>query len=172
LTRVGDCETAYREAFGPLRRQFNLAFFKRLEIDDEYNVRGELAEPFDTLLGDDLRRAVAVRASEELQDAVEDTLRRRDAEGVFVQNDQRPREAALALVGAASVSAPSKRGGFSPVSLVRMRGLEPPPGFPDTDLNRARLPIPPHPRAVGSEDIAPGLNSERRTRRPYAARSR
>jgi|HubBroStandDraft_2_1064218.scaffolds.fasta_scaffold01528_2 hypothetical protein len=29
---------------------------------------------------------------------------------------------------------------------MRMRGLEPPPGFPDTDLNRARLPIPPHPR--------------------------
>jgi hypothetical protein len=48
---------------------------------------------------------------------------------------------------------------------MRMRGLEPPPGFPDTDLNRARLPIPPHPRAVRSEDIAPGLNSGRRTRR-------
>jgi hypothetical protein len=30
---------------------------------------------------------------------------------------------------------------------MRMRGLEPPPGCPDTDLNRARLPIPPHPRA-------------------------
>jgi hypothetical protein len=32
---------------------------------------------------------------------------------------------------------------------MRMRGLEPPPGCPDTDLNRARLPIPPHPRARG-----------------------
>ena len=32
-------------------------------------------------------------------------------------------------------------------TMVRMRGLEPPPGCPDTDLNRARLPIPPHPRA-------------------------
>lgn len=102
LTRVGDCETAYREASGTMRRQFNLAFFKRLEIDDEYNVRGELAEPFDTLLGDDLRRAVAVRASEELQDAVEDTLRRREAEGVLVQNDQRPREPERFLVGAGS----------------------------------------------------------------------
>ena len=28
-----------------------------------------------------------------------------------------------------------------------MRGLEPPRGYPHTDLNRARLPIPPHPRA-------------------------
>jgi len=29
---------------------------------------------------------------------------------------------------------------------MRMRGLEPPRGYPHTDLNRARLPIPPHPR--------------------------
>ena len=30
--------------------------------------------------------------------------------------------------------------------LMRMRGLEPPRGCPHTALNRARLPIPPHPR--------------------------
>ena len=41
-------------------------------------------------------------------------------------------------------------------TTMRMRGLEPPPGLPDTDLNRARLPIPPHPRGEGSEDIARG----------------
>jgi hypothetical protein len=29
---------------------------------------------------------------------------------------------------------------------MRMRGLEPPRAFAHTDLNRARLPIPPHPR--------------------------
>jgi site-specific DNA recombinase len=39
--------------------------------------------------------------------------------------------------------------------MVRMRGLEPPPSCLDTDLNRARLPIPPHPRGEGAEDIAP-----------------
>jgi hypothetical protein len=44
---------------------------------------------------------------------------------------------------------------------MRMRGLEPPPGFPDTDLNRARLPIPPHPRGHG-EHIA------RRAPEPHA----
>jgi hypothetical protein len=33
-----------------------------------------------------------------------------------------------------------------PVLAMRMRGLEPPRGCPHTDLNRARLPIPPHPR--------------------------
>jgi hypothetical protein len=32
---------------------------------------------------------------------------------------------------------------------MRMRGLEPPPSYLDTDLNRARLPIPPHPRGAG-----------------------
>ena len=35
-------------------------------------------------------------------------------------------------------------------TVMRMRGLEPPRGCPHTDLNRARLPIPPHPRAVRS----------------------
>ena len=33
---------------------------------------------------------------------------------------------------------------------MRMRGLEPPRPYGHTDLNRARLPIPPHPRAVDS----------------------
>jgi hypothetical protein len=33
-----------------------------------------------------------------------------------------------------------------PDLAMRMRGLEPPRGCPHTDLNRARLPIPPHPR--------------------------
>jgi DNA invertase Pin-like site-specific DNA recombinase len=126
LTRVGDCMAAYREAAGPLRRQFNLAFFKRLLIDDEYNVTGELAEPFDTLLGDNLRRAAAIRANEELQGAVEDVIRRRGAVGVPFQNDQHPREPERSLVGAESGSSVSFRGGFSPASLVRPRGLEPP----------------------------------------------
>jgi hypothetical protein len=35
---------------------------------------------------------------------------------------------------------------LEPNHLVRMRGLEPPRAFAHTDLNRARLPIPPHPR--------------------------
>ena len=39
---------------------------------------------------------------------------------------------------------PGKRG---EALLMRMRGLEPPRARAHTDLNRARLPIPPHPRA-------------------------
>jgi site-specific DNA recombinase len=125
LTRVGDCAAAYLEAAGTLRRQFNLAFFTRLEIDHDCNVQGELAEPFDALLGDDLRRAAAVKANEELQEAVEDAIRRRAAAGVFIQNEQHQREPGRPLVGAGT-SMPSRRGGFSPASLVRPSGLEPP----------------------------------------------
>ncbi len=39
--------------------------------------------------------------------------------------------------------------GYNMTKMVRMRGLEPPPSYLDTDLNRARLPIPPHPRDAG-----------------------
>jgi hypothetical protein len=39
------------------------------------------------------------------------------------------------------------------VMAMRMRGLEPPRGFPHTDLNRARLPIPPHPRLAGRRTV-------------------
>ncbi len=65
LMRAGDCEGAYLEATGRMRRQFNLAFFKRLVIGDEGTVSGELAEPWDVILGDELRRAVAVQESRE-----------------------------------------------------------------------------------------------------------
>ena len=41
---------------------------------------------------------------------------------------------------------PRREGGRSPPSRMRMRGLEPPRPERHTDLNRARLPIPPHPR--------------------------
>jgi site-specific DNA recombinase len=153
VNRVGDCAAAYGAAADRMRRQFNLAFFKRLLLDDEGMVSGELAEPFELLLGEELRRAAVAQASDELREAVDEALRRRSSEGRLVPNDQRP-QGPEALVGAAATSTLSGCGGFSPKTLVRMRGLEPPPGFPDTDLNRARLPIPPHPRAGESEDTA------------------
>jgi site-specific DNA recombinase len=163
LTRLGDCETAYREASGPLRRQLNLAFFRRLLIDDEYNVEGELAEPFDVLLGDELRRAVAVRANQELRDGITEVIRQRDAEGIVIENEQHPREPGRSLVGAASATTSFFGGGSTTEHMVRMRGLEPPPGCPDTDLNRARLPIPPHPRSwpYRYRDSNPGFRHER-----------
>jgi hypothetical protein len=47
---------------------------------------------------------------------------------------------------------------------MRMRGLEPPPGCPDTDLNRARLPIPPHPRTGRAADDTARTGCKRASR--------
>jgi hypothetical protein len=49
---------------------------------------------------------------------------------------------------------------------MRMRGLEPPPGCPDTDLNRARLPIPPHPRAGEQAKISHAPTQQEQAREP------
>ncbi len=127
LTRAGDCETAYREASGPLRRQFNLAFFRHLHIDDDYNVSGELTEPFDSLLGPELRRAVAVRASEALNDAVARELRHRTDDGTSLENEEHPREPAEPLSVGASTTAFSYGGGSSTEDMVPRAGLEPAP---------------------------------------------
>jgi site-specific DNA recombinase len=162
LTRVGDCAQAYAAASGKLRRQFNLAFFKRLLIDDDYNVDGELAEPFEMLLGEELRRAVVAQEAEELRDSVEEALRRSGSQEPE-PGDERPQEAEEPLVGARSIVGPPLGDGFSTKILVRLRGLEPPPGFPDTDLNRARLPIPPQPRAVRKRRYRTGPRPSRST---------
>jgi hypothetical protein len=53
-----------------------------------------------------------------------------------------------------------------------MRGLEPPPGCPDTDLNRARLPIPPHPRVGEEANIASARAVAVTMKTPPARRAR
>jgi site-specific DNA recombinase len=93
LALIQDCEGAYLSASDKLRRQFNQAFFKRILIDDTYTVTGELAEPFDTLLSEEIRLAAARRAHLELMDAVEAVFRPRD--------DDMPLDPELALAGAA-----------------------------------------------------------------------
>ena len=122
LARVGDCETAYREASATMRRQFNLAFFKRLVIDDEYGVTGELAEPFDLILGDDLRLAAAIKAEEDAR-AVE-LVKGLPAIGVEARSEQHPREPEQVLVGAGSTPT-SEVGGCGLVNMVELVGLEP-----------------------------------------------
>src|SRR5580692_556471 len=116
LARAGDCQAAYREATDRMRRQFNLAFFKRLVISDEGAVSGELAEPWDVILGEELRRAVAVREAESLKDAIEQAEHNKK---------RHPREPELALVGA-TPAANDEGDGWSPNILVRPSGLEPP----------------------------------------------
>jgi site-specific DNA recombinase len=126
LTRAQDCEGAYREASDSMRRQFNLAFFRRLLLNDDYKVTGELAEPFDVILGDDLRRAAVMQADQELREAVEEALRRRAARGLLVQNDQHPREPERLPVGAGA-PASSKSRGWNATHMVPRAGLEPAP---------------------------------------------
>jgi site-specific DNA recombinase len=129
---------AYREATPRMRRQFNLAFFTRLLIWDDYTVKGELKEPFATLLGDDLRRIASAHAEEELHravldqeaheltDAIRQAERQRDIQDKEEPDEQRPPEPIPALVGAEGPPTPSFGGGFSPKIMVRSSGLEPP----------------------------------------------
>src|SRR6185436_11875328 len=46
-------------------------------------------------------------------------------------------------------------GQIAPEMVMRMRGLEPPRAEAHTDLNRARLPIPPHPRLREIDSVPP-----------------
>ena len=129
LTRAGDCQSAYDEASDRMRRQFNLAFFKRLVIHDEATVAGELAEPWDVILSDELRRAVAAQEAEDLKDAIERAER---------EQAQRPREPEVVHAGT-TTAAPDWGGGWSPNILVRSSGLEPPRAVKPTRPSTLRV---------------------------------
>jgi site-specific DNA recombinase len=143
LTRAGDCEAAYREANDRLRRQFNMAFFTRLLLSDEGQVTGELAPPFDVILSEELRRAVVSQTEHELRDAIDGTLRQREA-----QNEQRPQEPDSAPAGAKPPALESL-GGFSPMMMVRSSGLEPPRAVKPTRPSTLRVYQFRHERRVG-----------------------
>lgn len=119
LSLVGECEAAYRSATDTVRRRFNLAFFERLLIDDDYNVTGELAEPFDVLLNVDIQFAAAIRA-EEVARAVEVARGPQAVEDGH--KEKHPQEPELASVGAGSSPATSLGRGLSQETLVHPRG--------------------------------------------------
>jgi site-specific DNA recombinase len=118
LSLVRDCEAAYLAAPDKLRRQFNQASFKRLLIDDDYPVTGELAEPFES---DELRQAAARKAEAELSKAVDEVFR--DRGGV------EPADPELALTSAdyapEDLTAAHSAQGLKMSNLVGRRGLEP-----------------------------------------------
>jgi site-specific DNA recombinase len=149
LDRAGDCQAAYRDASDRMRRQFNLAFFKRLLIHDEGTVSGELAEPWDVILGEELRRAAATREAEGLKDAIERAQR---------EKEQRPPEPESVLVGAVA-AAPDWGDGLSPNILVRPSGLEPPRGKLPTRPSTLRVYQFRHGRRAG--EYSPGSSSGR-----------
>jgi hypothetical protein len=61
LDLAQDCHRLYRDAAGPFRRLLNQALFTRIYIDEEGEVRTELAQPFEVLLGDDLTAEAKAR---------------------------------------------------------------------------------------------------------------
>ena len=91
-------------------------------VGDDDTITGGLAEPFETILSEELRCAVIARAGEELTEAVDEALRQRG----IAPEDKRPQEPESVPVGAVSASRHSWRGGFSPAMMVRSSGLEPP----------------------------------------------
>jgi site-specific DNA recombinase len=135
-----DLHDLYRRGDDTIRRLINQAIFNALFVCDETITQAQLAEPFAEL------RALhnAIRGIPDTTPAKPPLVRAAasarpdDAEG---PDPCRGRE-------------PSRGGSISNV-LVRMRGLEPPQSYLHTDLNRARLPIPPHPRD-GSPTISHG----------------
>ena len=112
LSLVQDCEAAYLEAPERLRRQFNQAFFKRLLIDDDFNVTPELAEPFAILLSDEMKAAAA-------QYRAGGGLAPTDA----ADPGQTQLKPELALVGAQAGD--DQVGGLNKKTLVELMGLEP-----------------------------------------------
>jgi site-specific DNA recombinase len=149
LTRAGDCHAAYGDANDRLRRQFNMAFFKRLLLSDEGEVTAELAPPFDTILGDQLRRAAVSQGEHELHDTIEHALRQRDA-----HNDKCPQEPDHPTPVGTRPPALAGRGGFSPTMMVRPSGLEPPRTVKSTRPSTLRVYQFRHGRRGAS--IAPG----------------
>jgi site-specific DNA recombinase len=127
LIRIGDCASVYGEAPGTARRQFNLAFFTRLLLDDEGEVTAELAEPFGTLLGEELRRAAVAQADTELREAVEEALRRRTVEGLLIGGQKHQNPDSL------------RSRGLNEINLVRSSGLEPPRAVKPTRPSTLRV---------------------------------
>jgi site-specific DNA recombinase len=133
LARVGDCQSAYEDAPDKIRRQFNQAFFKRILITDDLEVDAELAEPFNTLLSDELRKAAINQEAHETQQLIQEAHRRRNHN----DDDESAGDADLPVSSTPMLPGLFPGDGFSQKILVRMRGLEPPPSCLDTDLNRA-----------------------------------
>jgi hypothetical protein len=106
----------------------NQAFFKRILITDDLEVDAELAEPFNTLLSDELRKAAINEEAHETQQAIQDAHRRRNHNH---NDDNESAGDADPLVSSTAPPPGSFPGdGFSQKILVRMRGLEPPRELP------------------------------------------
>lgn len=62
LAFAADWHSAYLDAKPKVRQQLNQAIFKKIYVDDAQHVRSELAEPFETLLSEEITTAARERA--------------------------------------------------------------------------------------------------------------
>ena len=136
LDLARDCHAAYLAAEPRLRRLFNLAFFTHLYIDDD-GVRHDYAEPFDTLLSEDVLDAGrAIQTDREASQVTMADILRHSA--TPHTNEQAPR--ALCATGGLLVrSSTPLRGveGSNTSTLVPPAGFEPAPPPPEAGTQRA-----------------------------------
>jgi hypothetical protein len=137
LTRAGDCEAAYREAKPTIRRQFNLAFFKRLLIDEDCTVTASWRSPSTCCSA----RSYGKQPSPKQATSCKTPLTR--------PSDGRPPRTKATNSG--SSTPPSFRGGFSPNTMVRPSGLEPPRTIQSTRPSTLRVYQFRHGRMRGAE---------------------
>ncbi len=122
LNYASNCYAGYLEASTSVRRLFNQAFFEKVYLEQD-EVRVELAEPFNTLLGGELIGHVASHAEAAAPATEVDSADQRLAEdGVALMDVIRNGSAARA-----GTKKPAPVGaGLKGNGLVREGGLEPP----------------------------------------------
>lgn len=113
LALATDARATYVSAPDSVRRQLNQALFSRIYVYSDGHVTSELAEPFDILLGEDLRTLAANPRDPQEVDwtALEDSWNEEGA------HDE---------VGAFQIDRPSRGRGLNYATMVAPGGIEPP----------------------------------------------
>jgi len=124
LSLTDEIQTAYVLAKPTTRRVFNQAIYERIWIDREHVAGTQLASPFAEIhaLDQHLPRA-AETGAQPAPDAAAAQFDHWTLDGRTLRARARKKRTSTAILS---------RGGSNVEAMVRMRGLEPPPGFPDT----------------------------------------
>ena len=137
LALTKNMQAAYRQARPQQRRLFNQAFFERLEILVEDVVGSQIADPFAQLSGQPPRAEDDTALTDRLGPGWDETY-------CAIENGLP--EPSAGTSDAKTSDLFFEDGGSHVESLVRLKGVEPSRALAHTDLNRARLPVPPQPR--------------------------
>lgn len=108
-----DCALAYRTAPNRIKKQFNQVFFKQILVKTDSTIDAELAPPFDTLLGYDVRTAAHEKEVADTEKSKKPTL----SNGLLLESDLNR--------SACCQKAPFLAQGSVNSLLVEPRGIEP-----------------------------------------------